>query len=461
MSTENTDKELKRVVGVFGLAANVVNISIGGGIYVLPALIGLQLGAASVIGYAICAVMFAAIILCYVEIGSRVKTAGGSYAYVETAFGSLAGFIINWLFFLGWGIIGSAAVMNIVADSLSVVFPVLLNPLMRGLLFFFLLGSMVLINIGDAKKSVRFMEYYTILKLLPLFGIIIFGFSYIESDNIRIEHTPPLNAFNNTALILFFAFAGFETSLNVSGEIKNPKRTVPRGILLGGIFVLLIYMLIQTVTQGVLGTQLNQFKDAPLAGVAERFAGATGVTVLLFAAALSGLGSVNGDVLASPRLLYAGAKDGLFPKFLAKIHPRFSTPYLAVITYAAAIFIFSVSGGFKQLAILASGALLLIYLAVVLAMLKLRKRKFDSTEKLFRVPGGLLIPVIAITAIVYVLSNLSGGEIVSILLFVVLVSMIYFVMKMWQRKSAYNSIKSKQEEKGTIKATAIEPSDEI
>jgi amino acid transporter len=322
---------------------------------------------------------------------------------------------------------------------------------------------MVIVNIRDAGKSVRFMQWVTIIKLLPLFGIIIFGFRYIEPGNIKLEHFPSLSAFNNTALILFFVLAGFETSLNVSGEIKNPKRTVPRGILLGGISVLLIYMLIQTVTQGVLGTHLNQFKDAPLAEVAKKIAGTTGVTILIFAAAFSGAGAINGDVLASPRLLFAGAKDGLFPKYLAKIHPRFLTPYLAVITYAAAIFIFSVSGGFKQLAILASGALLLIYLAVVLAMLKLRMRKLDSTEKLFRVPGGLLIPIIAITAIVYVLSNLSRGEIVSILLFVVLVSMIYFVMKMLERNSAYNSIKWKQEDKDTIKAAAIniKPSDEI
>src|SRR5204863_10052908 len=142
-----------------------------------------------------------------------------------------------------------------------------------------------------------------------------------------------------SALILFFAFAGFETSLNVSGEIKNPARTIPRGILLGGIFVFFIYIFIQLVTQGVLGNELNDFKTAPLSGVAGKIAGQVGVTFLAFAAAISGVGSVNGDVLASPRLLYAGAKDGLFPKILGKIHPVFGTPYIAIIIFAMSIFI--------------------------------------------------------------------------------------------------------------------------
>src|SRR6185295_18750802 len=154
----------------------------------------------------------------------------------------------------------------------------------------------------------------------------------------------------------------------------------------------LIYVLIQIVTQGVLGAQLIEFKDAPLTGVAGKIAGSTGVSLLIFAAAISGLGSVNGDVLASPRLLYAGAKDGLFPKFLGKIHSRFETPFMAIIIYSVLIFIFSVSGGFKQLAVLASGGLLLIYLSVILATIKLRKKKKVVTEKTFRVPGGLLIP---------------------------------------------------------------------
>lgn len=450
MSIKTTDEGLKRVIGVPALAAAVVNLSIGSGIYVVPAVICIQLGAAGVIGYLLCALMFAAIILCYVEVGSKVKTTGGSYAYVEAAFGPFSGFIINWLFFFGWGILSDAAVMNLVADSLSVIFPVLSHPLIRTLLFFLLLGLMVFVNIRDVKKSVRFVTFFTVIKLIPLFAIIIFGFSHVQLSNLKIEHLPSLKSFGDTALILFFVFAGFESSLSVSGEIKNPRRTVPRGILWGGVTVFVIYVLIQTVVQGVLGAQIQEFKNAPLAAIAEKVAGSVGIIILLFAAAISGLVALNGDILASPRLLFAGAKDGLFPKFLGKVHPRFGTPYWAVVIYALLIFIFSVSGGFKQLAVLASGALLIIYLGVVLALIKFRMKKNDDAEKSFKVPGGLIIPCIAIAAIIYVLSNLSLQEILSLLIFIAVLCVIYFIMKKWQKKSISKAIKMEQQKQLNI-----------
>jgi amino acid transporter len=127
--------------------------------------------------------------------------------------------------------------------------------------------------------------------------------------------------------------------------------------------------------------------------------------------------------------LYAGAKDGLFPKVLGKIHPRYATPYLAVITYSAVIFLFSISGGFRQLAILASGALLIIYLAVILSMIKLRIKGRGLDEKSFKVPGGLIIPIVAIVVIFWLLFHLSNSELSSILIFIALLCGVYFVMK--------------------------------
>jgi len=428
MPTANTDEGLKRVVGISGLSATVINATIGAGIYALPAIVGIQMGAAGILGYLVCSIMLAAIMLCYVEIGSRVTSSGGSYAYVEAAFGPFAGFIINWLYFFGYCILSSAALMNVMADSLSVLFPVFSNPLIRALTFCILLGLMVLVNVRSTKGSLRFVGFITILKLIPLIAIILFGFSLIKTSNLHWEHLPDLKIFGDTSLILFFAFGGFESSLTVSGEIKNPKRTIPLGILLGGLLLLILYLLLQTVTQGVLGAQIGEFKDAPLAAVAQKIVGPIGATVLLVAAIISCLGTTSGDVLASPRLLFAGAKDGLFPKFLAKVHPKFATPYLAVITYAALIFIISVSGGFKELAILASCAILVIYLAVILAMIKLRMKKEVKAEKTFRVPGGLIIPFVGIAAILWLLSHLSRKEILSTIIFIAVTCVIYFAM---------------------------------
>jgi len=434
MANEKTDEGLKRVIGVPGLTLSIVNGIIGAGIFALPAIVGIAMGAFGVFSYIFCSIMLAAIMLCYAEIGSRVTSSGGSYAYVEAAFGDFPGYIVNWLYFFGWSILGSAALMNIIADSLAVLFPAFSNPPVRGFFFFVLIGFMILINVRGAKQGIGFVKGIAIIKLLPLLCIIIFGFSQVKAANLQWEHAPSLKTFADTALILFFAFAGFETSLGVSGEFKNPKRTVPLGLFLGGTIVLIVYMLLQMVTQGVLGAAIAGFKDAPLAAVAEKIIGPVGATILLITAAISCFGSVSADVMATPRSLFAAANDGMFPKFLGKVHPKFATPYLAVITYGSLIFIFSIAGGFKQLAVLASAAILLIYLAVILATIKLRMKKQDADEKTFRAPGGLITPCIGIAAIIWLLSSLSKWEILSTLIFIAAVSVIYFIMKKFQNK---------------------------
>jgi len=435
MVETNTAKELKRVVGVTGLSLNILNITVGAGIFALPAIVGIELGAFSTFAYVFCGIMMASIMFCYAEIGTRITKTGGSYAYTVAAFGDLAGFIVSWLSVFGWSILGSAALMNIIADSLAVIFPIFSNPWVRGLFFFVLLAFLVVTNIRGAKQGVAFIKWITIIKLLPLFCIIIFGFSFVQSANLQWEHLPALNTFSNTALVLFFAFAGFETALGASGEIKNPKRTIPLGILLGGGILIIIYLLLQTVTQGVLGIEMETVKEAPLAAVAERIIGSIGGTILLIVAAISCFGSISTDVLNTPRVLYAGSKDGLFPKFLSKIHPKFATPYWSIICFAALIFGFSISGGFKQLAILASAAILLIYLFVILATIKLRVKSqdIDVSKKTFRVPGGLVIPCIGIASIVWLLTGLNKWEIASTTMFIAALCILYFIIKRFKK----------------------------
>ena len=440
MSSAITSEGLKRVVGLPAFAMAIVNNSIGSGIFVLPAIISIQLGAFSVFCYLFCSIMLAAIMLCYAETGSRITTSGGSYAYVEAAFGPFAGFITNWLYTFGWGILGSAAVMNILADSLAVLFPVFINPLVRALLYFGLLSLMALVNIRGAKSGAGFVQVLTVVKLLPIFVIVIFGFSHIKSANLHWEHLPSVKTFGDATLVLFYAFAGFETSLGVCGELKNPRRTVPLGILVGGTVVLVVYLLLQIVTQGILGEQIAAFKDAPLAAVAGKVIGPAGATMLVVTAVVSCFGITSGDVLATPRLLFAGANNGLFPRFLGKVHPRFATPWLAVITYAALIFILAVSGGFKQLAILASASILLIYLAVILSTIKLTRTKKVIGDKIFRIPGELIIPLIGIVAIVCLLTSLSKAEIVSTLVFIAVICIIYFVTKRFKKQRTQKEI---------------------
>lgn len=434
MTAGKTDEGLQRVIGIPGLTMSTINGSIGSRIFIMPAIVGLQLGAAGIFCYVFCALMLASIMLCYIEAGSRITRSGGSYAYVEAAFGPFAGYLVNWLYFFGWAGLSSAAVLHIFADSLSLLFPVFSAGLARGILFFVVLTIITLINIYGTSLGVLFLKVVTVFKILPLIALIIFGIKYIDPQHLRIETLPSIRTFGDTALILFFAFAGFETSLNVSGEIKNPRRTIPISLITAGIFTLAVYILLQIVTQGILGDSLAGFKEAPLAAVAKRISGDAGGVILILAATLSCFGLVCNDIFATPRLLFAGAKDGMFPKQFSKVHRKFATPWLAIMVYACMIFIFCVAGGFKQLAVLASGAVLLIYLSVALSVLKLRTN-VQPGEKPIRIPFGPLIPLISIAAIIWLLTSLSKSEVLSTIGFIVLISIFYLVTSYFKRKS--------------------------
>jgi amino acid transporter len=300
---------------------------------------------------------------------------------------------------------------------------------------------MILVNIRGAKQGIIIVKVITIIKILPLIALVLLGAGLIKGNNLHWDTMPAFQTFGSAMLVLFFAFAGFETCLGASGEIKDPKRTIPWGILIGGAAVLVLYMLLQTVTQGVLGSQLAQFKDAPLAAVAERIVGAKGATVLLLAAAISCFGSVFMDILATPRSLFAMSNDGMLPALFGKVHSRYATPFWAILFYGGGIFLFSISGGFKQLASLASAAILLIYLAVVLSTIKLRMKK-ELKDRSFRAPGGWITPLIGIATICWLLTSLSRTELLSTLLFIVVVIVIYYIFNFLKKPSLTIEIKN-------------------
>ncbi|HLY71426.1 MAG TPA: amino acid permease, partial [Puia sp.] len=210
---------------------------------------------------------------------------------------------------------------------------------------------------------------------------------------------------------------------------------VPLGIFFGILSVLVLYISVQLVAQGVLGRAITDHKDAPLAAVAGIIFGKAGVVLIIFATSISMLGNLGGEILSIPRIIYAGARDGLMPKIFGKIHPKFFTPHIAVMFYAALGFLFAISGGFKQLAVIASASTLLIYLGVVLSTLKLRKNDSVKSEKTFRVRGGVIIPILAAGAIIWLLSSLTRRELISIAIFILTFSVIYLVTKMLKKNN--------------------------
>ncbi len=427
-------ENLKREIGVRALTLAILNGTVGAGIFVIPAIIAENLGAATIIAYLVCGALIFLIALCFAELGSKITVSGGIYAYIETAFGPFAGFIANNLFWIGSCVVSDAAVANALADTFKYFFPALDKQVYRVFFFILIFGGLGLINIRSVKNGVRFMEFATVGKLVPLVLLVVAGISFVSTDNLRWTSFPTIGHVGTASLLLIYAFTGVETPVTNGGEIKNPKRTVPLAIFLGISFVLILYISIQLVTQGVLGNAILTHKDSPLAATAGIIFGKAGITLMIAASAIAMLGGLSGEVLAIPRILYAAARDGLMPRALAKVHPRFFTPHIAVAFYASLGFLFAISGGFKQLAIISGAATLLIYLGVVLATIKLRKTASTMSEKTFCIPGGITVPVLAICGIVWLLSNLTGRELISISIFIFIFSLIYLLIKLGKKE---------------------------
>ncbi|MFT3910266.1 MAG: amino acid permease [Ferruginibacter sp.] len=428
-------ENLKREIGTFGLAAAVINIMVGSGIFVLPALAAEKMGAAAIISFLICGALIFLIALCFAEVGSRVAVSGGTYAYIEKAFGPFAGFLANNVFWFGSCVLSDAAAANALIKTLAFFLPAIDSPLYRPLFFLLLFGGLAWINIRGAKQGVRFIVFMTIAKLLPLLLIVAFGTGNISMENLSWKSSFSFSDIGASCLVLFYAFLGIETAVTNGGEFKNPARTVPLGILSGISLVLLLYIALQLVCQGVMGDQLLVNKEAPIAATAGVIFKNAGIVLVVGGTAISILGSISGEIFAIPRVLYAGARDSILPKQLAKTHPKFLTPHIAIIIYSLLGFSFAVFGVLKQLLILSSAATLLIYLGVVLAAINLRLNKTGETQKGFTIPGGITVPVIATIIMIWLLSNLSKDEIKGSCIFIVALSVIYFLMTLVKKKT--------------------------
>jgi basic amino acid/polyamine antiporter, APA family len=418
---------LKREIGVLGLAANTLNRTVGAGIFVLPALVANILGETSIIAYLLCGFLMMLIMLCFSEIGSQITETGGAYAYIDASFGPYAGFLANTMFWFV-GVLADAAVANAMADTLSLYFPVLQDTSIRTIFIFAVFGLFAFVNILGVKYGDNLVKINTLLKLIPLSILILVGFANISSENLAWQSSPALSKLGEASLLLFFAFAGGEASLNVSGEVKNPQRVVPLGILSGMGAVVLLYVLVQTVSQGVLGDNLVLEKQAPLAAVASTVLGNFGSNLMILGAAFSMFAALSGSVLSYPRIIFAGATKGWMPAFLSKIHPKFVTPFWAIILYALLDFTFAISGGFKTLAVVASASMLSIYLGVVLATIKLRLKNKGNNLPLFKLPFGITIPVLATVSILWFLSNLAMTEVMALGILLLVLSLIYLII---------------------------------
>lgn len=412
MATEeprDVDAQLVRAIGVPGLTANIINTTIGASIFTLPAAMSKQLGAAAPLAFLICAVAMTFFVTSFALAGSRVSLTGGLYAYAEVAFGRYVGFITG-LFFYTTAVLSVAAVVNFFAGTVAALMPWMNNaPGRFGIMVCVYLG-LAIINIRGVRHGAQAVAIVTLAKLVPLLVLVAVGIFFLHPAFLTWPTWPGSKPIGDAVLLLLFAFFGIEVALIPSGEVKDPARTVPRAIYIALAITTALYILIQLVAQGSLGPRLSENSAAPLAEAAATFLGNAGRLLLLTGATISGFGFIASDILSSPRILFALSRDGILPRGLTHVHPRFHTPDIAIGIYTLLAFLLSLTSTFEGLAIMANVAALFLYAICCAAAWELMRQNVRTDSKPLSFPGDRLVPIISIVLIIWILAHATGRE---------------------------------------------------
>jgi len=264
--------------------------------------------------------------------------------------------------------------------------------------------ALTVINIVGLKQGMLAIFALTVLKLLPLTLLIVLGLAHTNPEIFTSAEIPPFDTLGETALILFYAFVGFESALIPAGEARRPRRDLPLALTYTILAIGVFYFLIQIVTISVLPEMGDS--DTPLADVAMVLMGATGAGVLTFGAVLSISGNLTSSMLSAPRMLYVMGHDGSLPAWFGRVHARFRTPANAILSYGIFSIALALSGGFVWLAVMSTVVRLLVYILCILT-LPVLPRKIEEDERQFSLPGGMAIPVLGLLLSLWLLTHAS------------------------------------------------------
>ena len=351
----------------------------------------------------------ALIVACIAAAGSRVAVTGGIYAYTEAGLGPFVGFLAGVLYWTS-ALFGGASVAAAFVGSIAVLWPAADQPAMRVALIGSAIGGLAWVNVRGVTLGTKVIEALTVAKLVPLGVLVAAGVWLAPIDPQTWLPAPSPAAVGQTAILLIFAFVGIEVALVPSGEIREPSRTVPRAAFLALTFTTLLYLAIQAIAQGVLGAAMTDYASAPLAETAARLLGPSGRLLVLAGTAVSMFGYMSGDMLCTPRALFAFGRDRLMPRGLASVHARFHTPWAAILVHSAILALLAMTGSFAGLLVIANVSTLTMYLLCAIASYQLQRRDVRSGGTPFVLPGGALIPGAAAAVIVWLLSQATARE---------------------------------------------------
>ncbi len=397
---------LVRGIGRWDLVAITINGIIGAGIFGLPSKVFSLIGPYSLIAFVVCAVVVALFILCFAEVGSRFDETGGPYLYAREAFGPAVGFEIGWLMWLA-RLTAFAANCNLMLAYLAYFLPAVTNPFWRAVTIVIVVVVLATINLIGIKQAAIVSNIFTVGKLVPLIIFIAVGLFFLHGPAYTPGPRPSTGVFSQSVLLLIYAFTGFEMAAIPAGEVRDPKRNLPRALITAIAVIAVLYILIQVVCVGTL-PELAQ-SQRPLADAGTRFMGSAGGLLISAGAFISIAGNLNVLILSGSRVPFAMAEQQQLPSIIASVHRRFATPYVAILITSAVMLVFTLKSSFVAALTISAIARLVTYGATCVSLPIFRRRR-DAPLAVFRLPGGTVIAILALLLTVWLLANSTWNE---------------------------------------------------
>lgn len=406
---------LRRAVSRWQIVGLSLNDVVGSGVYLLPAVAAAYLGTGSLWAVGLAGLAVALLVLCFAEAASHFDQPGSGYLYARTAFGPLVGFEVGWMTWLAR--VASVASLSVgFAHALTPLWPGATSGWGRAAAVALPLLALTAVNYVGVEAGARTSVALVITKIVPLLIFVGAGLFAVSSDLALSRAATAEGGLGATALLLLFAYAGFENTAAPAGEYRDPRRDVPFALLVEIGTVTVLYLVVQWVVLGTLPGFVGS--ETPLADAADLFLGPWGGWLLTVGAVVSILGTNGNTVLAGPRYLFALARDGHgfgpapVARALARVHPRFRTPSNAILLQTAIALPLALSGTFVGLAALSVVARLATYLGTAAAVPVLR-RKLGTPPGSFRLPGGPVIPIAACALAVGLAASATAGNLLA------------------------------------------------
>ena len=401
-----TDAGLLRGLRKWDLVALVINSVIGAGIFGLPSRAYALAGTYSLLAYVASAGAIVLIVMCFAEVGSRFKATGGPYLYARMAFGPVMAFQVGWLMWLA-RIAGFAAVCNLGIGYLGYFFPAAVANPWRAIVIVGAVSSVAVVNVIGIRVTTAVTNTLTLGKLATLLLFVVVGAFFIDFHRYSFATPPGYGSFSQAALVLVYAYVGFEGAVIPAGEMSDPGRHVPFALLTSIVVIAMLYVLIQAVCIGTLPHLAESSR--PLSDASFRFVGTAGASVVAAGALVSISGALNALMFATPRLLFAMAESRQLPSWFLTTHGRFHTPSAAILLTASVTLVMTVFSTFIS-ALTISAVIRLIAYTTTCAALPVLRRNSRAPLPDFWAPAGLTISVTAVALSVWLLANSTWAE---------------------------------------------------